>query len=1311
MTARRLTLTMTAWLLLIGVSAYAQGNRAPLTGTVTDSGGGIIPGATVAVKNNATNVTINTVTNNVGLFSVPALEPGTYTVTVSLSGFKTAAVNDVHLVAATPLDLKVVLEVGQLSETVTVEGAGAELVQTTSPTIATTINADQINRLPLPTRNALNFVTFLPGVETTGIARDSTVNGLPQGTISISLDGVNIQDNYLKTSDGFFARVYPRQDAIEEVTVTAATQGADAAGQGAVQIRFQTRSGTNKYDASVYHYYRSPKFNSNYFFNELNGLEKNRVILHQYGFRVGGPIVIPGVYDGHGKAFFFVNHEEFYNPSQATRTRTIFRETARSGVFQYNITSGGVTTTRAIDMYAVANQFNQQCAAGLIANCTIIPGVTPDPTVGSLLAAIRASTGVTGVTSDLADVNTQRFVFQNSGAQRDHQPTVKVDYNFGTKHRLSASYVWLHVLRNPDFLNSADPAFPNFPNYRTQDSYRPSASSHLRSTFTPNIVNEVTFGGSWGPTHFGRNVTPDTFNNQGGYSLGINTVPNANNAAVSSATISNGPSARAANNIELNDTLNWQRGRHSVSFGGSFTQIRLWLTNWSVVPAIAFGVNDADPLNQILTTGSFPGASTSQLDDAEDLFAVLTGRVSGVNGTSRLNGDTGQYDYLGKLVNRDHMNEYGVFAQDSWRVRPNLTLTGGLRWELQMPFVADNGVMTTATFADLCGVSGVAGDGKCNIFQPGTLTGQKPKYVQYTSATKGYKIDFNNIAPNIGVAWQPNVQSGFMRKLMGDPAQATIRAGYSVAYNRNGIGDFTDVYTSNPGDSVTANRNSNNGNLFAPGRSYLLMREGSSVLGPPPVCPAGVVSVSCVPAAPTLPITGTASQDLNIFDPTLQVSFSRSYSIGFQRSLGRSMAFEIRYVGTRNVAGWTTENWNETNIIENHFLDEFRLAQANLASHVAAGCGTTGQPACSIAYRGPGTGSFPLPTYFAYINGTSGTASNAASYTGTLWTNNTLVGRHGLRAPSPTGAASDIFGSDTRRTNALNAGLPANFFVLNPDAGQANITQSESFSKYHSLQTELRRRLSRGLAVTLNYTYSRRWGSSFLGQRYGRTLLRSTGNPHAFKTTWNYEVPVGRARRFGANLPTWLDAALGGWSFDGTGRWQSRTVNFGNVRLVGMSLADVEKEYYVRINRETKTVSYLPDDIILNTRRAFSTSATSVTGYGSLGAPENRYFAPANGADCYQLKSGDCAPIQNFINAPWFARFDMSVKKRFRLGGRVTGDIQFDVLNVFDAINFNPVANPGNGATIFQTTSAYQDLSNTFDPGGRLGQFVWRISF
>ena len=214
MTARRLTLTMTAWLLLIGVSAYAQGNRAPLTGTVTDSGGGIIPGATVAVKNNATNVTINTVTNNVGLFSVPALEPGTYTVTVSLSGFKTAAVNDVHLVAATPLDLKVVLEVGQLSETVTVEGAGAELVQTTSPTIATTINADQINRLPLPTRNALNFVTFLPGVETTGIARDSTVNGLPQGTISISLDGVNIQDNYLKTSDGFFARVYPRQDAI-----------------------------------------------------------------------------------------------------------------------------------------------------------------------------------------------------------------------------------------------------------------------------------------------------------------------------------------------------------------------------------------------------------------------------------------------------------------------------------------------------------------------------------------------------------------------------------------------------------------------------------------------------------------------------------------------------------------------------------------------------------------------------------------------------------------------------------------------------------------------------------------------------------------------------------------------------------------------------------------------------------------------------------------------------------------------------------------------------------------------------------------
>ena len=155
------------------------------------------------------------------------------------------------------------------------------------------MNVDQINQMPLPTRNALNAVTFLTGVNTSGINRDANVNGLPQSFINITLDGIGNNDQYNKTSDGFFASVTPRQDAVEAVTVTMAAGGADVGGHGAVGINFVTRSGTNRFSGSAYEYLRAPELNSNYWFNERNSLPKNDVKLNQYGFRQGGPIMIP----------------------------------------------------------------------------------------------------------------------------------------------------------------------------------------------------------------------------------------------------------------------------------------------------------------------------------------------------------------------------------------------------------------------------------------------------------------------------------------------------------------------------------------------------------------------------------------------------------------------------------------------------------------------------------------------------------------------------------------------------------------------------------------------------------------------------------------------------------------------------------------------------------------------------------------------------------------------------------------------------------------------------------------------------------
>ena len=182
------------------------------------------------------------------------------------------------------------------------------------------MTTEQLTKLPLVSRNALSAVMFLPGVEQTGGYRAATVNGLPQNTISITLDGIGIGNN-LQSGDGFYAQVFPRMDAIEEVTVTGATPDAASGAQGSVQIAFATRSGSNRYDASVYHYYRTPSLNTNYYFNEINSLPKNAITVHQYGGRVGGPIKP-------GKAFFFFNYERFHLPNAATRTRTILQPQA-----------------------------------------------------------------------------------------------------------------------------------------------------------------------------------------------------------------------------------------------------------------------------------------------------------------------------------------------------------------------------------------------------------------------------------------------------------------------------------------------------------------------------------------------------------------------------------------------------------------------------------------------------------------------------------------------------------------------------------------------------------------------------------------------------------------------------------------------------------------------------------------------------------------------------------------------------------------------------------------------------------------------
>ncbi|MDO8679415.1 MAG: hypothetical protein Q7R30_12740, partial [Acidobacteriota bacterium] len=433
----------------------------------------------------------------------------------------------------------------------------------------------------------------------------------------------------------------------------------------------------------------------------------------------------------------------------------------------------------------------------------------------------------------------------------------------------------------------------------------------------------------------------------------------------------------------------------------------------------------------------------------------------------------------------------------------------------------------------------------CNFFHPSASGGKVPQFDQLTKGTLGYHTDWNNLSPNIGVAWRPSIESGFLRTILGDPDQATLRAGYSVAYERQGLVVFTGAFGANPGSTLSLTRDINTG-LVGPGDTWpVLLREPGRLYNAP------------FPETPTFPIAIRPNRADNIegFHPEIEIASARTWTVSLQRAIAKSTAVEVRYVGTRGVNQWSELNWNERNVVENGFLNEFKLAMANLQANNAAGGARLG----SFAYFGQGSGTNPLPIYLAYLNG-SRDAGNPTAYTGgtNTWTNSTLAGRLVRTNPNPNNgtanAAIDLDGTLSRRQNALAAGLPANFFVVNPHANQVNITDSGAFSTYHAMQLELRRRLSRGLQANASYQYALEDGSTFLGFHFGRASNPTNGSVrHAIKTQWDWALPLGHGERFGANAHPIVNAIIGGWQFNGVGRIQARTSNFGNVRLVGMT--------------------------------------------------------------------------------------------------------------------------------------------------------------
>ena len=1298
-------LKIAAVLLLVGLvvapqSAFAQGGvTAALSGTILDSSGAVVPGANITAKNKATAAVSATVSGADGLFTIPALDPGDYTVTVTMKGFATVALDNIRLNAGMPTNIKPTLTPGAVAETVVVEAAG-EILKTTQTSVATTITQQQIVSLPLPGRATFDLVTLLPGVTTAdGSSRGAMVNGLPTSTVNITLDGMNIQDNYAKTWDGMFTRVSPRLDAVEEVTIGTAANGADMAGQGGVQMKMVTRSGTNDYHGSAYYYLRRDWMNSNTWFNlhrnvDTAGNPTATPVSKQFqpGGRLGGPVRIPKLFNGRDKLFFFVNYEWVSSPGTVSQNKTIMSPDSEKGLFDY---SGG-----QIDLMALAARSGQVSKI--------------DPLVAKLLGDVRKSTSLSGVVNNTTDPLTQTFAWQQPSKSKTTFPTVRVDYNVASRHRLTGSLTQNHLVSDPDSTNSMQANFPGFPIHGLQDSVRYSGQGSWRWTATNAIVNEFRFGKTGGATAFSPDLTTDMFSGTGyggmnGYAISWTGFKSISNAYYNSAN-----SSREGKTMVFEDNVSWVKGAHLLSMGVSYTKAEVWLYNQQKVPTVTLGMATGDPADSIFSTANFAGASSTDLTNAKNLYSVLTGRITAIGRNARIQPDGKTYKILGASDQYGTLPEWGSFLNDSWRVRTGLTINAGLRYDVQRPFYAQNASYSTATLADIFGVTGVGPgfqpgsvvNNLGNLFKPGTLQGSTTTFKQLPANTSAYNTDWGGLAPSLGVAWTVGADSGFLHALFGPKGNSVIRAGASLAYQRGGMSDFTGVYGSNPGISIDATRNQTNGNL-----GTLPVLLSSSDLGPSS-------SLNLTRSYPMA--VPNASSSVYVFDPNIKTPSVFSYNVSFQRQLARDLSVQASYIHTNSFNTWTSGgqlsylDYNEVNILDNGFMNEFKLAQANLQANIAAGKGNT------FAYTGaPGTQ--PLPIFLAYLNGLN-TATNTASYTGSNWTNSSYVQSMYPLNPNPYTSANSLATTASFKANGIAAGLPSNFFQVNPDINHGYLVTNGPKTSYNGLQVTLNRRFSHGLYFELNYTYGKAFMDQFYSfhKPYVNTEMNytnvysnspsgnATGNVrHVGVANWMYQLPFGRGKRYLTGASGLLDRIVGGWSYQGLARLQSgRMLDYGNVRLIGMTADDVRNAYQLRMTTDPqnkyRTLMYmLPQDIIDNTIKAFSVNATGYT----AGAPSGRYFAPANSPNCMESVNnfGDCGVRSLIVTGPKVVRFDMNLVKQIKVTERVVIEGQAQVFNIFNNTNFNPVNYLGSVSDSYQVTGAIDQQ--------RTMQLAFRISF
>jgi outer membrane receptor protein involved in Fe transport len=678
---------------VLAVATLMAQDTGRLSGSVVDPSGSAIPAAKVELYlAGGQSPVLSTVTTTEGRFSLIGIRPGTYDITIEAAGFRKQTLRAIEINPGRETSLPTItLEVGAVTEVVEVTAA-APGVQLANAEISTTVTNEQVRRLPLLNRSPLALIQTQVGVT---LGRGNTViNGQRTSYANVTFEGVNAQDNFIRSNALDFLPNLLLLDQVAEVTIVTSNAGAMFPG-GTAQVSFVVPSGSNNFRGSLYWYNRNNKLAANTWFNNRDGIPRPFLNQNQAGASLGGPIT-------KDKLLFYTNYEAFRLRQQSSANRTILTADARQGIFTYRDAAGAIRK----------------------ANVLQLAGVSLDPAMRALLDQVPGPEKINnfrvGDSSEALLRNTAGYSFLLRNNRTRDNYTLKLDFIPSTRHAIAATWAWNRdIVDRPDLAND----YSTVPKVKNDDS-KNLVSLAWRWNPTPSFTNEARAGFNLAPGTF---VTSEKFGN---YILAGMIYSNPVNTFRAQG--------RDTNTYTQQSNAAYVTGRHNFQFGFQAQQIRTAPFNDAgITPTYTIGIGTGNPG---LTAAQLPGISATDLAAANLLLASLAGYVTSYTQTFNVKDRTSGFVSGATRLRHFSLDNYALYFQDSWKIHRRLNLTLGVRYDTYtrvderdalalLPVLRENNPIVTLLSNSTLDFAGKA------VGRP------------------WYNRDLNNFAPNIGLAW------------------------------------------------------------------------------------------------------------------------------------------------------------------------------------------------------------------------------------------------------------------------------------------------------------------------------------------------------------------------------------------------------------------------------------------------------------------------------------------------------------------------------------------------------------------------------